>query len=392
MNFHCRHRFPNSLRFLTIGFASLPFFWKAQASDLPDFSTFHSNLGVQEIVEVGVPIKDLEESKIIPAQSPPPKAVLPSTPVESEKEIVREESPRVAQKAPRTDRRKSDAPGIWERGETRTASSQPPAVPTVSSSSSETQISAQSGLRAYHTSNVLRTAKEVEERSGVFEANVMTSVSAPDIRVGDYYVLLPRLDMMMQWAQYQEMGDLLDYRFALIKGGLGLAMPNDWNLGFSLDYNLLHNMSSGDKTFDAWSPALTAQKVYSVFENSFLMLDATARQSNTEQSVVFPAAGIFADSGDNLQNSFSVTLVHPFDEEGQLLFMPRISWSRTSYQNSPNSDRLDYLFSGGANLTYRWRDFLDLQGFMSYSSMSSDTIDDFEVYDLGLALSGNYRF
>ncbi|MEC7626751.1 MAG: hypothetical protein VX855_01120, partial [Verrucomicrobiota bacterium] len=77
MNFHCRHRFLNSLRYLTIGFACLSFFWKAQASDLPDFSTFHSNLGFQEIVEVGVPIKDLEESKIIPTQSPPLKAVLP---------------------------------------------------------------------------------------------------------------------------------------------------------------------------------------------------------------------------------------------------------------------------------------------------------------------------
>ena len=363
---------------------------KVIASDLPDFSTFHSNLGVQEIVELGVPVEALDPipsiAPIISAKKPIP-SYSPSK--LKEESVVRKSPYPIENPSPRVEA-KSEDPGIWERSSARMVPSQPPAVPIPSSS--EIEISAQSGLRAYHTSNVLRTAKELEERSGVFEANVMASVSAPDVQVGDYYVLLPRLDMMMQWAQYQEMGDLLDYRFALFKGGLGLAMPNDWNIVLSLDYNLLHNMSSGDKTFDAWSPALTVQKVYSVFENSFLMLDTSARQSNTEQSVVFPAAGIFADSGDNLQNSLSVTLVHPFDQEGQLLFMSRISWSRTSYQNSPNSDRLDYLFSGGANLTYRWRDFLDLQGFMSYSSMSSDTIDDFEVYDLGLALSGNYRF
>jgi len=363
---------------------------KVIASDLPDFSNFHSNLGVQEIVELGVPV---EASDPIPSIGPTISAKKPipsSSPSKLKEESVVRKSPYPAEKpSPRVEA-KSEDPGIWERGSTRMAPSQPPSVPIPSSS--EIEISAQSGLRAYHTSNVLRTAKELEERSGVFEANVMASVSAPDVQVGDYYVLLPRLDVMLQWAQYQERSDLLSYRFGLIKGGVGLALPNDWNLGFSLDYNILHNMSSGDKTFDAWSPSFTVQKVYSVLENSFVMLDAMARQSNTEQSVVFPAAGIFADSGDNLQNSFSVTLVHPFDEKGQLLLMPRISWSRTSYQNSPNADRLDYLFSGGANLTYRWRDFLDLQGFMSYSSMSSDAIPDFEVYDLGLSVSGNYRF
>ena len=357
---------------------------KLNASDLPDFSTFHSNLGVQEIVELGVPVEDLKKTNLTPSFSPP------SAQPERKEEWTQEEAVLPSQKPSRSIEVKKDEPGIWERGEAKVPSTQPPAES--GSSPSGFQISAQSGLRAYHTSNVLRQSKENEERSGVFEANVMASVRAPDIEVGDYYILLPRFDMMLQWAQYQERSDLLDYRFGMIKGGVGLAMPNDWNLGFGLDYNILHNMRSRDKTFDAWSPSFTMHKGYAVFKNSYLMFDATARISNVAQTQVFEAAGIFADSGDNVQNSISLTLVHPFDEEGKVVIMPRIGLSRTNYYKFPNKHRLDYLFSGGANVSYRWRDHIDLQGFMSFSSMSSNDINDFEAYDLGLALSGNYRF
>jgi len=359
---------------------------KLNASDLPDYSTFHSNLGVQEIVELGVPLEDLKDQNLFPSSSPP------SPQPERMEERFQPKRVPATEKSSRTIEAQKDEPGVWERGEAKVPSTQPPTEP--SSSLSGFQILAQSGLKAYHTSNVLRQSKENEERSGVFEANVIASVLAPDIEVGDYYILLPRLDMMLQWAQYQEKSSLLDYRFGLIKGGVGLAMPNDWNLGFGLDYNILHNMSSGDKTFDAWSPSFSMQKGYAVFKNSYLMFDATARISNVAQTQVFEAAGIFADSGDNVQNSISLSLFHPFDESGKLVIMPRIGLSRTNYYKSPNNHRLDYLFSGGANLTYRWMEYLDLQGFMSFSSMSSNDIDikDFEAFDVGLALSGNYRF
>ena len=359
---------------------------KLSASDLPDFSTFHSNLGVQEIVELGVQVEDLRELKLTPSSS------LPSAQPERKEERTQEEAVLPSQNPSRSIEVKKDDPGIWERGVAKVPSTQPST--RSSSSPSGFAITAQSGLRAYHTSNVLRQSKEKEQRSGVFEANVMASVRAPDIEVGDYYILLPRLDMMLQWAQYQERSDLLDYRFGMIKGGVGLAMPNDWNLGFGLDYNILHNMRSGDKTFDAWSPSFTMQKGYALFKNSYLMFDAMVRISNVAQTQVFEAAGIFADSGDNVQNSISLTLVHPFDEEGKVLIVPRIGLSRTNYYKFPNKHRLDYLFSGGANISYRWRDHIDIQGFMSFSSMSSNDFDikDFDVYDLGLALSGNYRF
>lgn len=357
---------------------------KLNASDLPDYSTFHSNLGVQEIVELGIPLEDLKDQKSFPSSSPP------SPQPERMEERFQPKRVPATEQSSRTIEAQKDELGIWERGEAKVPSTQPSTAPSLSLSGF--QISAQSGLRAYHTSNVLRQSKEKEERSGVFEANVMASVLAPDIEVGDYYILLPRLDMMLQWAQYQEKSSLLDYRFGLIKGELGLAMPNDWNLGFGLDYNILHNMSSGDKTFDAWSPSFSLQKRYAVLKNSYLIFNATAKISNVAQTQVFEAAGIFADSGDNVQNSISLALVHPFDKSGKLVIKPKIGLSRTNYSKFPNNHRLDYLFSGGANLTYRWRDYLDLHGFMSFSSMSSNDIEDFEAFDVGLALSGNYRF
>ena len=72
--------------------------------------------------------------------------------------------------------------------------------------------------------------------------------------------------------------------------------------------------------------------------------------------------------------------------------MPRIAINRTNYTVTPNTGRLDYLFTGGLSLIYQWNEWLGMQVFWTYASMSSDTIDDFDVNDLGVALSGSYRF
>ena len=48
----------------------------------------------------------------------------------------------------------------------------------------------------------------------------------------------------------------------MIKGGLQFGLPRDWSIGFSLDYNVLHNMDSGDRTFGSLAPTLSVQKSF----------------------------------------------------------------------------------------------------------------------------------
>ena len=84
---------------------------KLNASDLPDFSTFHSNLGVQEIVELGVPVEDLKKTNLTPSFSPP------SARPERKEERTQEEAVLPSKKPSRPIEVKKDKPGIWERGE-----------------------------------------------------------------------------------------------------------------------------------------------------------------------------------------------------------------------------------------------------------------------------------
>ena len=74
------------------------------------------------------------------------------------------------------------------------------------------------GTRAYYTDNVLRT-KDAEIESGVWENSIGTSLETIPFELGKYMTLIPRLDFLMQWANYGEksVNDLLDYRFECLK-------------------------------------------------------------------------------------------------------------------------------------------------------------------------------
>ena len=340
----------------------LPFYSFGQGQKIPEpslpgYSGFHSNLGIQEIVEVGVPLS--EKRKV---SSPV------SNPVNNQ--VTQALNPRVAQ--PRSEE-----------------SSQ---VPSSTNSKDSISITPQLGLRAYRTSNVLRTANGTEKGSGVFESNIGVGISTEAKQVSSYITLIPRLDLMMQWANYGEQSDLLNYRFGLVKGGLALGFPNDWSAGITLDYNVLHNQKTGDKTFDAWSPAISLQKLHPLSDSSFIMGDLMIRRSSTEQTVFFPAAGIFPNSGDNRQFSASLTYVKVLGVDGKFTFMPRMAYSHTQYLKSPSKGRDDRLFSIGASLMYQWTEWLSIQTFLTNVSMSSDSINNFSATDFGLSLSASHRF
>ena len=305
---------------------------------LPGYSNFHSNLGILEIIEVGLPVSQgraaVDSSPLLDRPSPKPK----------EKKYG---------------------------------------------------FSATTGTRLYRTSNVLRTPlKGQEERSGVFESNIGLSVSRTGVALGEYVTMIPRIDAMVQWAEYDEYSALLDNRFGMAKSSLAFGLPRDWSMGTSIEYNILHNQKTGDRTFDAIAPAWSVQKTFPLTDNSFLMTDLMIKYSSTDQTMTFPAAGVFADSGDNYQNSISATYIHMLGEEGKLMIMPRVGLNRTHYLKSPSKGRDDYLLTIGSSFIYQCTDWLSVQSFITYSSMSSDesSVDGFKALDTGLSLSANLSF
>ena len=334
---------------------------KIPEPSLPGYSGFHSNLGIQEIVEVGVPLS--KKRKAAPSELRPVDPVASGS-LESSVPV---------------------RPSI--------ADAEPASAPVLETSEKdEISFTPQVGIRTYRTSNVLRAAKGMEKGSGVFESNIGLGISTEAKKLSPYVTLIPRLDLMMQWANYGEQSDLLNYRFGLVKGGLAFGFPNDWSAGITLDYNVLHNQKTGDKTFDAWSPAISLQKLHPLSDSSFVMGDLMIRQSSTEQTVTFPAAGIFADSGDNRQYTLSLTYVKVMGVDGRFTFMPRMAYTLTEYLKSPSKDRDDKLFSIGASLMYQWTDWLSAQTFLTNASMSSNSIPDFSATDFGLSLSASHRF
>ena len=152
--------------------------------------SFHSNFGVQEIVEVGTPIKktqsilrnesnsqkidvnESEERKIISEQ-------ILGTPLGS-----LENAPILALPANEKSLEESFQP--LEDSNT----------PAAETSGLSFNTSLQIGLRAYNTSNVLRQRDSLAENSGVFEANAGLGFSTTNIELGKYVTMIPRIDLI----------------------------------------------------------------------------------------------------------------------------------------------------------------------------------------------------
>ena len=335
----------------------------ASAPSRPGFSGFHSNLGLQEIVEVGVPLREV--------------APAPATPL---------------------------VPAVSGQP---SAGSQPavPSVPTVPgqtpSGAGFLKASVSSGIRLYHTSNVLRT-KSKENGSGVYEFNAGAGLGTRPLRLGEYVTLIPRIDYITQWAKYGEKSvqGLLEYQFSMVKGSMALGLPDDWSLGFGLEYDHLSSLSSGDRMFDAVAPALSIQKIVPFSEKSFLMIDSMIKYANTDRVLGYAIPGVFADDGDNLQTTLNFSYLRAFGSKERFLFMPNLGFTRTSYTKNEHQGRVDYLFTLGASGIYQWKEWLGIQTFLNYSKMFTNEKGEdlllqsskFRAWDFGVALTGNYQF
>ena len=265
-------------------------------------------------------------------------------------------------------------------------------------SSSSFEASVFVGSRLYHTNNVLRS-KTGEMSSGVWENSLGGSLTSKPFQVGSYFSMIPRLDLIMQWSNYGEdsVSDLLDYRFGMIKGGLGIALPGDWMLTPGLEYDFLHEQASGNRIFDAVAPSLQLQKVVGLGETTFLMVDGMLKLSNTDRRLDsnFSLPGVFADDGDNFQTTLNLSLIRTYGENGQYVLMPAIGLTRSEYLKNLQDGRVDIVFSAGLSGIWQAKKWLSLQTFANFSTLSTNgkgTATTFDAWDIGVSANVNHSF
>ena len=357
----------------------------------PGYANFHSNLGLQEIIEVGVPVKvgKISQSDGVVIQ----KSIGLGDREGKETELV----------TPKSDL--TIHPGWFPKQEPEEKLDSVPVRNSKEVSTLDLSVSA--GLRAYQTSNVLRV-NAGEMKSGVLESNIGGAVTRSSLQVGEYITMIPRLDVMMQWANYGEdtVSDLLDYRFTLAKGSFAFAFPNDWTLTPAIEYNLLNSQSSGDRMFDAVAPSVNLQKATVFNEKSILLYDVTLKYNKTDKVIPFNTTsvssipGIFSDDGDNLQYSLNLTYIKLLGENNQWMLMPSIGVTRSAYLKNTHDGRTDYLVNLGVTGIYQWKPWLGFQAFANYTNMSTNAIGESlllsssksKTIDVGVAITGNYQF
>lgn len=263
------------------------------------------------------------------------------------------------------------------------------------------ELSTTAGLRIYSTSNVFRE-KTGAEKSGVVETNVGVGVAHSGLRLGQYLTMIPRLDFIVQWANYsdQKASDFLDHRFSLAKASLVFNFPGEWVLTPAFEYNLLNSQLSGDRMFDAVAPSINVQKATVFNERAIFLTDVSFKLANTDKVIGFAAPGIFADDGDNFQSSLSFTYIQLFGDENKWLLMPSMGVTRLLYLEDIHDARIDYLLNLGVTGIYQWKPWLEFQAFLNFSNMSTNEIgeallgssSDSKTFDLGFAVTGNYQF
>ena len=346
-------------------------------SQNPGYLNFHSNLGVQEIIQIGTP-KNLGPIRHSNNQNFP---VVERLGVLAEKENELKPTP-------------LEESEFFTENTSQISDGNP-------GEKNNIELSSSAGLRIYRTSNVLRVKTDADA-SGVVETNLGVGVSHSGLGLGRYITMIPRLDLMVQWANYSDnkVSDLLDYRFNLAKASLAFNFPGDWVLTPAIEYNLLNSQSTGNRMFDAVAPSINVQKATVFNERSILLTDVSLKLANTDKVVGFAAPGIFADDGDNFQSSLYFTYVQLFGDENELLLMPSMGVTRSLYLKDTHDGRIDYLLNLGLTGIYQWKPWLGFQTFLNFSKMSTNekgeellgSSSSSKTFDLGFAITGNYQF
>ena len=418
--------------------------WGEEFSRPRDFSNFESNLGEQKLVDIvrpwvgptlnelapgAIPLGSMKRKTYLPAENFDEKPE-PLIPVKAEKPIKLPENQNfplefTGQPVPVN----NSAPG-WvgplpselapraiplgslanRKVITRTKQSDYN-QPVLDSSGNEKKdnflrLNTFFSSRPYYTYNVLRI-RDGEDEAGVWENLLGASFSTRPLAAGRYLTLIPKLDLMMQVASYEDkevggtnLQDLLGYRFGLIKAGIDFEFPRDYSLKLGFEYDLLNSLDTGDKMFDAWVPSIGAGKIFSLGESSLLLLDANARYSMTDRQIANPLPGQFPDDGDNLQVGMSVMLIKLLGSDGQFMLMPSLSFSRSEYLNHDNDGRIDWTTTLSLNGSWQATEWLSLDLGITCSILRMNEVGQllqgpssrYEALDLGGSIMASHAF
>ena len=358
---------------------------KKEATDAPvitsekprEFSDFHSNLGRQPIVEK------------LPTAS---KNWIGATP----NQIISNSKPLGSMKNRTYQTLGSPAP-------VSAPSIENPTTPVFDPNQQElpVELSLFASTRPYFTTNVLRT-KEDEIESAVWENTIGTSLASKPIPTGQYVTLVPKLDFLMQWANYNEesISDLLNYRFGMVKGTVDVYLPLDFRISPGLEYDFLHSQFTGDKLFDAVAPSVSVQKLFAINDSTFVMLDGLLKYSSTKRVITFPTDDIFPDDGDNLLLGLNLNFMKSFGPDGQFIIMPGIGISRTEYLRNNQDGRVDMVYFAGISGIWQPLQWLSFQTFGNFSAMNTNGAGEillgksskFQAWDIGASVTANHNF
>ena len=358
---------------------------KKEAPDAPvitsekprEFSDFHSNMGRQPIVEK------------LPTAS---KNWIGATP----NQIISNSKPLGSMKNRTYQTLGSPAP-------VSAPSIENPTTPVLDPNQQElpVELSLFASTRPYFTTNVLRT-KEDEIESAVWENTIGTSLASKPIPTGQYVTLVPKLDFLMQWANYNEgsISDLLNYRFGMVKGTLDIYLPLDFRISPGVEYDFLHSQFSGDKLFDAVAPSVSVQKLFAINDSTFVMLDGLLKYSSTKRVITFPTDDIFPDDGDNLLLGLNLNFMKSFGPDGQFIIMPGIGISRTEYLRNNQDGRVDMVYFAGISGIWQPLQWLSFQTFGNFSAMNTNGTGEillgksskFQAWDIGASVTANHNF
>ena len=358
---------------------------KKEAPDAPvitsekprEFSDFHSNMGRQPIVEK------------LPTAS---KNWIGATP----NQIISNSKPLGSMKNRTYQTLGSPAP-------VSAPSIENPTTPVLDPNQQElpVELSLFASTRPYFTTNVLRT-KEDEIESAVWENTIGTSLASKPIPTGQYVTLVPKLDFLMQWANYNEdsVSDLLNYRFGMVKGTLDIYLPLDFRISPGVEYDFLHSQFSGDKLFDAVAPSVSVQKLFAINDSTFVMLDGLLKYSSTKRVITFPTDDIFPDDGDNLLLGLNLNFIKSFGPDGQFIIMPGIGISRTEYLRNNQDGRVDMVYFAGISGIWQPLQWLSFQTFGNFSAMNTNGTGEillgksskFQAWDIGASVTANHNF
>ena len=260
--------------------------------------------------------------------------------------------------------------------------------------------------RAYFTHNVLRLDGR-KDTAGVWENMSGASLGIRPFEIGPYITMIPRLDLMMQVASYEDkevrganIKELLGYRFGLVKAGLGMELPKDISLSLGYEYNLVSSLDTGDKMSDGFTPSLSLGTKWSLGDTTLLMIDGMARYSMTDRVLPYAIPGQFADDGDNIQLGLSLVLIKVLGEQGQFMLMPSMSFTRSEYLKNENDGRVDWLTTLGVNGTWQATDWLSLDLGLSCSILRMNDKGEalqgdssrYHSFDLGGSLMASHAF